>query len=97
MPCKSQNLIYYSATIAKTQHLNSITMVILFGDVKMLTVPAKLTERIVMESEELIKEGWYANKSEMIRDALRDLIRKMKAQRLEAAIKEDVMWGLHGK
>jgi len=63
----------------------------------MLTVPTKLTERIVAECDELIKEGWYANKSEMIRDALRDLIRKMKAQRLETAIKEDVMWGLHGK
>ena len=63
----------------------------------MLTVPAKLTEKIVMEAQELIKEGWYANKSRLIRAALRDLIRKNKAQRLETAIKEDVMWGLHGK
>ncbi len=63
----------------------------------MQTVPTKLTEKIVLEAEELIKEGWYANKSEMIRDALRDLIKKMKAERLESAIKDDVMWGLHGK
>jgi len=63
----------------------------------METIPAKLTKRIILEADGLIKEGWYANRSEMIRDALRDLIRKMKAQRLETAIKEDVMWGLHGK
>ena len=63
----------------------------------METVPAKLTERLIQEADEIIKEGWYANKSELIRDAVRDLIRKVKAQRLETAIKEDVAWGLHGK
>ena len=60
----------------------------------METVPAKLTKRLVDEAEEIIKEGWYANKSELIRDAVRDLIRKIRVQRLEAAIKEDVKWGL---
>ena len=63
----------------------------------MQTVPAKLTERLVMEAEELIKEGWYANKSELIRDAVRNLINKTKMQRLEKAIKEDIQWGLYGK
>tara|TARA_Y100000031_G_C7972344_1_gene270949 strand:+ start:303 stop:494 length:192 start_codon:yes stop_codon:yes gene_type:complete len=63
----------------------------------MITVPTKLTERLVLEAEELIKEGWYANKSELIRDAVRDLISKTKMERLEKAIKEDVEWALHGK
>ena len=63
----------------------------------MQTVPAKLTERLVLEAEELIKEGWYANKSELIRDAVRDLINKSKMQKLEKAIKEDVEWALYGK
>ncbi|PIN72053.1 CopG family transcriptional regulator [Candidatus Woesearchaeota archaeon CG08_land_8_20_14_0_20_47_9] len=52
---------------------------------------------MVCEAEALIEEGWYANKSELIRDAVRELIRKLKAERLESAIKEDVLWGLHGK
>ena len=69
----------------------------LLGELNMETVPAKLTERLIREADEIIKEGWYANKSELIRDAVRDLIRKVKAQRLETAIKEDVAWGLHGK
>lgn len=58
-------------------------------------VPAKLTKRLISELDEIIKEGWYANKSELIRDAVRTLIRKIKTQRLEAAIKEDVKWGLN--
>ena len=44
----------------------------------METVPAKLTEKLIYEADELIKEGWYANKSELIRDAVRELIRKLK-------------------
>lgn len=63
----------------------------------METVPAKLTKMLIAEADEIIEEGWYANKSELIRDAVRSLIRKIKAQRLEAAIKEDVEWGLYGK
>lgn len=63
----------------------------------METVPAKLTKRIVLEMEELIKQGWYANKSELIRNAVRELVKKQKITQLESAIKEDIHWGLYGK
>jgi len=63
----------------------------------MEAVPAKLTRRIVSEMEELIKQGWYANKSELIRDAIRELIKKQKVAQLESAIKSDIQWGLYGK
>lgn len=63
----------------------------------METVPAKLTKRIVTEMEDMIKQGWYANKSELIRDAIRELIKKQKVTQLESAIKEDIQWGLYGK
>ncbi len=63
----------------------------------MKTIPAKITERLDLEAEELIKEGWYANKSELIRDAIRDLIARKRLQKLEKAIREDVAWGLYGK
>lgn len=62
----------------------------------METVPAKLTHRIVTEMEELIKQGWYANRSELIRDAVRELVKKQKVAQLESAIQEDIQWGLHG-
>jgi Arc/MetJ-type ribon-helix-helix transcriptional regulator len=63
----------------------------------MNAIPAKLTPRLVDEIDEIIHEGWYANRSELIRDAVRNMIKKIKAERLEAAIKEDVKWGLYGK
>ena len=81
----------------KTKSLNSITIVILLRLIKMETVPTKLTKRLVEEADELIREGWYANKSELIRDAVRGLINKTKMEKLEKAIKEDIEWGLYGK
>ncbi|MCD6247674.1 MAG: hypothetical protein J7J87_04585 [Candidatus Diapherotrites archaeon] len=63
----------------------------------MRTIPAKITERLEEEMEEIIKEGWYANKSEFIRDAIRQMIRKLNAEKLEKAIKEDIEWGLRGE
>jgi putative addiction module CopG family antidote len=63
----------------------------------METIPTKLTKKLIAEIEALIQEGWYANKSEVIRDAVRELVKKLKAERLESAIKEDVLWGLYGK
>ena len=64
---------------------------------KMEAVPTKITPRLLSEMDEIIHEGWYANRSELIRDAIREMIKKMKADRLEAAIKDDVKWGLYGK
>jgi len=61
------------------------------------TIPAKLTSKLVAEIDALIKEGWYANRSEAIRDAVRNLVERKKLVRLEAAVKEDIEWGLYGK
>lgn len=60
-------------------------------------ISAKITPRLIEEMDELIREGWYANRSELIRDAVRETIRRTRVQRLESAIKEDVRWGLSGK
>ncbi len=57
-------------------------------------IPAKVTPKLVQEMDELVKSGWYANRSEVIRDGVRELVRKMKSERLMAAIKEDTEWGL---
>jgi putative addiction module CopG family antidote len=61
------------------------------------TVTAKLTPRLAAEIDALVEEGWYANRSEAIRDAVRNLVEKMKLSRLEKAINEDIEWGLHAK
>ncbi|MCD4798539.1 MAG: ribbon-helix-helix domain-containing protein [Methanosarcinales archaeon] len=62
----------------------------------MQTIPAKLTSKLVAELDALIKEGWYANRSEAIRDAVRNMVERKQLARLEAAVEEDIQWGLHG-
>ncbi len=62
----------------------------------METIPAKITRRLEEEMDSYILEGWYANRSEMIRDALRRLMERLRLEKLESAMKEDVEWGLRG-
>ena len=64
--------------------------------IQLQTIPAKLTSKLVAELDALIKEGWYANRSEAIRDAVRNMVERKQLARLEAAIEEDIQWGLHG-
>jgi len=64
--------------------------------IQLQTIPAKLTSKLEAELDALIKEGWYANRSEAIRDAVRSMVEQKQLVRLEAAIEEDIQWGLHG-
>jgi len=64
--------------------------------IQLQTIPAKLTSKLVAELDALIKEGWYANRSEAIRDAVRSMVERKQLARLEAAVEEDIQWGLHG-
>ena len=64
--------------------------------IQLQTIPAKLTSKLIAELDALIKEGWYANRSEAIRDAVRRMVEQKQLVRLEAAIEEDIQWGLHG-
>ncbi len=58
------------------------------------SVPTKFPEKLKKAMEDAVDEGWYANRSELVRDAVRERIRQLKADRLEEAIREDVEWGL---
>ena len=41
----------------------------------METVLAKVTPKLVTDMDEIIQEGWYANRSELIREAIREKIK----------------------
>lgn len=58
------------------------------------SVPTKFPEKLKKSMDEAVEEGWYANRSELVRDAVRRQLKELKADRLEEAIKEDVEWGL---
>jgi len=61
------------------------------------SVPAKITKRLLGELDRMVAEGWYASRSEAIRDAVRQLAERRRLDRLESAIEEDIEWGLHGR
>jgi putative addiction module CopG family antidote len=61
------------------------------------TVPAKLTPKLIQEIDELVKIGWYANRSEAIRDAVRELIERKRLVKMRKVVEEDIEWGLYGK
>ena len=61
-----------------------------------VTLEAKLTPKLLEELENIIHEGWYTDRSEAIRDAVRKLIMERKLSKDERNIIKDVEWGLHG-
>ena len=61
-----------------------------------VTTEAKLTPKLLEELENIIQEGWYTDRSEAIRDAVRKLIMERRLSKEERNIIKDVEWGLHG-
>ncbi|RLG28484.1 hypothetical protein DRO03_09680 [Methanosarcinales archaeon] len=60
-----------------------------------ITTEAKLTPKLLEELENIIKEGWYTDRSEAIRDAVRKLIMERRLSKEGRNIVKDVE-GLHG-
>ena len=59
----------------------------------METVTAKLTDRLTHELDALVERGWFANRSDAVRSAVRDMVEQRRMQRLEQAVDEDIAWG----
>lgn len=61
------------------------------------TIPSRLTSKQVRELELLVTKGYYANKSEAIRDAVRvltDMKLKQDEEKIRKMVLEDIHWGL---
>ena len=61
-----------------------------------ITTEAKLTPKLLEELENIVKDGWYTDRSEAIRDAVRKLMMERRLSKEERNILKDVEWGLHG-
>ena len=61
----------------------------------METITAKITHRLIHELDHLVENGWYANRSEAIRDGIREIIDKRKYMAMKKAIEEDIDWAEH--
>ena len=67
------------------------------SDMSMKTLPAKVTQRLINELDDIVDEGWYSSRSEAVRDAIRQLVRKYHSEKIEKDMEEDIEWGLYGK
>ncbi|MCK4613884.1 MAG: ribbon-helix-helix protein, CopG family [Thermoplasmata archaeon] len=63
----------------------------------MEALTAKITPRLLHELDHLIEDGWYASRSEAIRDAIRTLVESKRYSRMKKAVMEDIEWGLRGE
>ncbi len=63
----------------------------------METLQIRLTKRLVEELDKLVKEGFYSNKSEAVRDAVRRLVLEHELGELGEALGEEGDEGTGGE
>ncbi|HEX4956238.1 MAG TPA: ribbon-helix-helix domain-containing protein [Thermoanaerobaculia bacterium] len=61
------------------------------------TLEAEVPSRVLGELQALVDAGWFASLDEAVGDALRRFLDSHREAILEAMIREDVAWGLHGR
>lgn len=62
----------------------------------MKTVQATLPDKLYSEVTILIKEGWFRDEQELMREALQRYLDAHRPELMEQFIRDDVEWGLHG-
>jgi len=60
----------------------------------MKTIQVDIPEKLVTEIEEYVKEGWFNNEGELMREALRQFIRHHRPMLMEKHMEEDIEWAL---
>jgi Arc/MetJ-type ribon-helix-helix transcriptional regulator len=61
------------------------------------TLRTEVPSRLFAEMQALVEAGWFRSVDEVILDALRRFLDSHREDLMEALIREDVEWGLHGK
>jgi Arc/MetJ-type ribon-helix-helix transcriptional regulator len=63
----------------------------------MKTIKVSLPEKLEMELENYVKDGWFTDEAEVVRTALQEFIRHNKLKLMEQFMKEDIEWALKVK
>jgi len=63
----------------------------------MKTIQVDIPEKLVNEIEKYVKEGWFNNEGELMREALREFIRHHRPMLMEKYMEEDIEWALKVK
>lgn len=60
----------------------------------MKTIEVDLPERLTEELDVLVKDGWFADESEIVRTALWEFVRRNRFALTEHFQREDIAWAL---
>jgi Arc/MetJ-type ribon-helix-helix transcriptional regulator len=63
----------------------------------MKTIKAKIPDKLYLQMERLVKEGWFRSQEDIIDDALRRFLNTHRPELLEKFIRDDVERALGGK
>jgi Arc/MetJ-type ribon-helix-helix transcriptional regulator len=63
----------------------------------MKTVKAKIPDRLHRAIDALVEQGWFSNRDEVVREAIRRFLDAHRPELMEKFIREDVEWGLRGR
>jgi metal-responsive CopG/Arc/MetJ family transcriptional regulator len=63
----------------------------------MSTIQINLPESLLAEAKKFIEEGWGADFDALVAESLRRYLESHRPELIEAFIREDVAWGLHGR
>ena len=64
---------------------------------KTTLVQTEIPDSLLQEAQNLVEAGWFRNLDEVMLDALRRYIESHRGDLMEAFIRQDVEWGLHGE
>jgi len=62
-----------------------------------VAVQAQLPENLVKQAESFVNEGWAANLSDLMTEALRRYLETHQSEFIEQFIRDDISWGLNGR
>jgi len=60
-------------------------------------IQAEVPERLWLQAQNLVEQGWASNLQELVNESLRRYLESHQDVLAEQFIQEDVNWGLHGK
>lgn len=60
----------------------------------MKTIEVQLPERLTAELDRLVKDGWFADESEIVRTALWEFVRRNRLALTEHYQRADIAWAL---
>jgi metal-responsive CopG/Arc/MetJ family transcriptional regulator len=62
----------------------------------MKTLVIECPDKLLEGLDRLVRDGWGENPSQAVIEALRRFLRSHRPDLIEAQVRDDVEWGLHG-